>query len=289
LRQGELGLVRSARGIASAAVETGQSLVVYRSPLTKGTPDFDWLRNLDGIARRRHLAPMLYKCAPQHAAVARRYGWAVMRVSDEAVLSPATFNATIPACRQLRRMLRKATSAGVTVTSAGRRLPIAEMTAVSANWVRENGHERGVFMGRFHPDVLLAQRVFLAYRDARLVGFVSFNEVAAEWSLDLMRQSPDAPDGTIHLLVTEAIAQAAACGAPRLSLASVPRDRAFDTWLPAFVQSRLSVATGAPGLRQFKSCFAPVWEPLYAAAPTRFGLVWGLAEVARAINRPKRR
>ncbi|MGB5558186.1 MAG: phosphatidylglycerol lysyltransferase domain-containing protein [Paracoccaceae bacterium] len=289
IRQAEFGLLRAICGTATLAAVTGQSLVTLRQPLTATQTPADTMNLALAAARQRRLSPLLYKCTPRQAVAARQRGWAVLPVSDEAVLNPAAFDLAKPACRQLRRMLRKAEAEGVIVTEADHTLPLETMADISADWAGANGGERGFSMGRFDADYLRSQRVFLAHAEGQLVAFASFNEVAAEWSLDLMRQTADTPDGTMHLLVAQAIARAGACGSPRLSLAAVPRDTALKGLLPDRLQNWLTGATGATGLRRFKSCFAPSWEPLYAAGPNRFRLTIGLAEVARSINSRKRR
>jgi hypothetical protein len=43
---------------------------------------------------------------------------------------------------------------------------------------------------------------------------------------------------------------------------------------------------GGTGLRQFKSTFAPDWEPRYAAAPSPLALVIGLADITREVHQP---
>lgn len=288
LRRGEIGLLKAPAGSLSMALDTGQSLVLYREAFAGQHHQTDRILAAKSIADARGLSPLLYKCLNREAAIARRKGWAVFPISREALLRPSSFDAAGPGRRQLRRMLRKAEAAGITVFAAGNELPLAEMSAISAGWVTRHGRERGVFVGRFDPDTLHGQKNFLAYSGRTLVAFATFNEVAEEWSLDLMRQSDAAANGTMHLLIVRAISAAAAAGVPRLSLAAVPRHTAFEGWLPKRFQTRFSSATGAIGLHRFKASFDPVWKPLYAAAPTRFQLLLGLVEVARTINSTRR-
>ncbi|MBJ3763974.1 DUF2156 domain-containing protein [Maribius pontilimi] len=215
---------------------------------------------------------LFYKISARQAAAARRAGWRAMRVGCEALVDPARFDRSAPACRQLRRKLRKAAASGVTI----REVSAADMDGlgeIDAAWQAENGAARGVSMGRFDPRYLSHQKVLAACRDGQPVAFISLHVCAAEWTLDLVRWHPDAPDGTMHLLLSEAIVQARAQGIAQLSLAAVPR----------FDPSR------AAGLHRFKSMFAPRWAPLYAAAPTRIGLWAGLADLARDIARPPKR
>ena len=286
LRHGEFGLMQGANGTSALGAITGQCLILHRRAIAG--PDTGLAPLLSFAAQDRRLIPVHYKCSARQASEARGTGWIAHRISDEAVLSPVQFDIARPACRQLRRMLRKAEAAGVTVTDASGDLPLADMTRIAADWSRANGGERGFSMGRFDPVLVPSQRVFIARRMGRVLAFATFNEVAAEWSLDLMRQDSNAPDGTMHLIVAHAISCAAASGCPRLSLAAVPRDIPANLPLPAALRRRIADRVGAAGLRRFKSCFAPRWEPLYVAAPSRLGLLIGLAEIARAVNRPAR-
>ena len=258
---------------------TGQTVVALGEPLLGDHgPALD---RLITHARAAYRAPCLYKCSARMAAVARRRGFAALPIAREAHLVPASFAVQAPGFRQLRRKLRKAEQAGLRI-EAPRHLPIARMRAVNAAWCAENGGARGFSMGMFCPRHLGRQRVFLAWIGDDLIGFASFHVGAREQTLDLMRQRGDAPDGTMHALIVAAIAQAAAEGCPRLSLAAVP----FDGPLASAALARLRHRLAPAGLRQFKSAFAPEWETLYIAAPSRLALAVAGAEIAREILRP---
>ena len=169
---------------------------------------------------------------------------------------------------------------------AGHDLPIDAMDRVAKEWVAMRGKERGFSMGTYDRDYISCQRVFLAYQGHNLVAFISLHESRHEMTLDLMRSGPAAPDGTIQLLIVEAIRAATADGCPRLSLASVPwqgRERgAITRWL----RKRFLSRSGAAGLRRFKSAFAPHWETLYLVAPTHVTLVVAGMDVLRRVTAP---
>ncbi len=291
LRHGRLGVLGDGAGrpIAMAA-ETGQALVLLCDPLQRGANPARVLALAQAAARTRFLTPVLYKAGPRLAAAARGAGWLVLPVAEEAWLDPRRFTPAGAARRQLRRKLRQAEAAGVTTSAPGPAdaLPLAEMDAIARAWAGAHGGERGFSMGGWHPDTLGWARVVLAHdRAGRLVGFVTLHSNAREHTLDLMRSAPDAPDGTMHRLVAEAIAGAARDGVARLSLAAVPRaPRAADPLPIRSLRARLDRDSGAAGLRQFKASFAPHWEPLYAAAPSATGLALGALDLAREIARP---
>ncbi len=252
----------------------GPALAAIGAPL--GRAD---LTAMTQTARAERAVPVLYKCDGRTAAIARRAGWSVIRLATEAVISPADWTTDRPACRQLRRKLRQAEGAGVTVAQACHPLPIPAMERVSADWIRCHGTERGFSMGRFDPALLAQQRVILASHDGRLVGFASFHVTRQDWSIDLMRHRFDAPEGTMHLIICAAIAAARDQGCRYLSLAAFPAPP--DTVRPLLRRLGWLADSG-----QFKTAFGPRLMPLYAAGPGPLRLVVALAAVARAIHAP---
>ena len=256
----------------------GQALVVLGDPF--GTPSRAADINLRHFAKTRDQLLCHYKCSARRAATLRRSGYATALICQDAILSPQTFDPRAPARAPLRRKLRKAEKVGVRIVAAQGPLPLRCMAAVSAAWVRNRGSERGFSMGCFHPPTLQTQAVYLAYIGQELVAFLSFYTGANDWSLNLMRYSDKAPDGTVYALMVHAIQDAAALGLQRISLAAVPPNHAGG------LCRLIERASGGSGLRQFKSAFAPDWVPLYMAAPTKVALGLAGLEIARAIAWP---
>jgi len=227
---------------------------------------------LQSYARNRNAAACLYKCSAPTALGLRQQGWKVLRVAQEAVLTPMTFSEDGPSRRQLRRKLRQASKAGVEVRAAAPHLPLEQMASVDQAWQNCRGTALGTTMGRFEPGYMSHQQVFLAWKDQEIIGFVSFHVSTQEWCLDLVRILPGAPDGTGHVLIREAITVAANQALPRLSLAAVqdhPMAHHFDK-----------------GLRRFKGCFGPRWQPLYMTAPSWWQMAVSIAELQRLVHRP---
>lgn len=239
-------------------------------------PDAVPLDHLRAAARAENRFAALYKCDARMAALARDHGYRTLRIAREAVIAPATFDLSRPAMASLRRKLRKAQAAGVTVVQ-GHDPHCPDLARINAEWTGHHGQERGFSMGRFCPHYLGGQRLFVAWLGGRPIAFASFHATAREWTLDLMRHGTDLPDGTMQALVASTIEAAAARGLPRLSLAAVPD-------LPP----RLSRLWGVreSGLARFKQGFAPRWEPRYLAAPGALSLFLAGVEIARAVHRP---
>ncbi len=227
---------------------------------------------LQSYARNRNAAACLYKCSAPTALGLRQQGWKVLRIAEEAVLTPMTFSEDGSSRRQLRRKLRQASKAGVEVRAAAPHLPLDQMARVDQAWQHCHGTALGTTMGRFEPAYLSHQQVFLAWKDHEIIGFVSFHVSTQEWCLDLVRILPGAPDGTGHALIREAIAMATDQAIPRLSLAAV--------------QDHPLAHRVDKGLRRFKACFGPRWQPLYMAAPSWWQMAVSIAELLRLVHRP---
>jgi phosphatidylglycerol lysyltransferase len=292
LRQGDFSLLESAAGQQIAlAAPLGQSLVMLSDPLQENCAPGESRAILERAAKARFRQPALYKCGARMAASARRAGWSVLPVAREAWICPRDFSTEGAKFRQLRRLLRKAEDAGVHITEGGRRLPLQQMGQLSRRWVETRGGERGFSMGVFCPQYVSCQRVFLAWSaENELLAFVTFHESRDELTLDLMRQGDDTPAGTMQALVVHALQTAARLGVPRLSLAAVPCEQ-NDTgtpWLLSAMRTRMAHASGAGGLTRFKSAFAPNWDVLYFAAPSRLGLVLAGLDILRRITAPPR-
>jgi phosphatidylglycerol lysyltransferase len=286
LRHGQLSLITSQGGAAAMGASTGQSLVILSDPLTSNTNKTDLLSDLNTLAERSFLSVFLYKAGGRWAATARSAGWHVLPIAREGWIDPTAFTLDGSRKRQLRRKLRQAEASRVIAFEAGAELPLAAMDTIAQDWRKARAGERGFSMGRWDPDHLPHARVYLATQHGQLMGFLTLHENMAEQTLDLMRMRPDAPDGTMHALLTCAISQAATEGCTRLSLAAVPLDDQKDEPLVFhYARAKLDRISGATGLRQFKSAFAPRWETLYAAAPSRAALAFGALDVTREICR----
>jgi phosphatidylglycerol lysyltransferase len=273
------GLALHVAGAPAATVARAGSCLVGLGDPWLPLPDV--AQRLDAAARGVFLLPILYKVGADTALRARRAGWRVVRVADEAWLDPRTFRDDAPGCRQLRRRLRKAEAAGLRVVAAEQTLPMRALQEVDGLWTASHGPARGFSMGPFPGPSLTHGRTFLAWHGDRLVAFASFHAAWGEWTLDLMRDVPGAPEGAMPLLLRRAIDAAAAEGVPRLSLAAVPR---LACHLPRPLGARFDALAGTEGLTRFKASFAPRWEPLYAAAPGPATLALGLVSIARAVR-----
>lgn len=137
--------------------------------------------------------PYLYKIGARWTSQARNFCFVVVPVSREARLRPQNFDLTLSPRRQLRRKLRQADKAGISMTplqiQSDLNFSLQEMEWVAHQSALKHGGERRFSMGNFSQSYLQTQRCFLAQNDEALVGLVRFSTVAAEWTLDLIRHT----------------------------------------------------------------------------------------------------
>lgn len=282
--QGEHQVVAAGPGAAWLAGRTPHLLVGLLAP-TGTSATAAALTALTRAAQGEDRLAAVYKADARLAAQARAQGWQALRIAAEAVITPADWRLTTASHAGLRRKLRRAEAAGVTVLGPRDHLgalPWSALDAIAAAWRSSHGGERGFSMGRYTRAYLAGQRVYLALQAGRPIAFASFHDGAAEWVLDLMRHPATLPDGTMQALLVAAIGDARHAGLPRLSLAAVPMPT---PGAPHRLRAAWPGDRGH-GLIQFKAAFAPVWEPRYLLARSRPALVLAAAEIAREIHAP---
>ncbi|MCA1334101.1 phosphatidylglycerol lysyltransferase domain-containing protein [Pseudooceanicola marinus] len=265
-------------------IDTPQTLTLLFDPLSGGLGPL--LPRLSAAARSSNRIPVVYKCSARQALAARKAGWQILHVADDAVIDPGALTLDGAAFRQLRRKLRNAEKAGVT-TSCETELPLADLARLDAEWKALHGVARGLSTGRFAPSYVARQRVFGARIDGDLVAYITLHENQNQLCLDLMRHGADLPDGTMHALVTAAAREAARLGLP-LSLAAIPARPGNEGRMMTWARAQVAARTGGMGLARFKDSFAPRYQPLYMAAPGRGALALAAADLALAMRRPAR-
>ncbi len=170
-------------------------------------------------------APGVMGASSQAAQAYREAGLSALELGDEAILHPADFRLSGPEMRAVRQAVTRARRAGLAVRMRRHSdIGTEEMAQVieRADAWRDTESERGFSMalGRLGDpadgDCLLVEAVD---RDGAVVAMLSL----VPWghsgvSLDLMRRSPQSPNGTIELMVSELALQAQDVGISRISL-----------------------------------------------------------------------
>lgn len=176
-------------------------------------------------ARRYGWVPAVMSCSEEGATAYAAHGLGVIGMGDEAILDPERFDLRHVAMAPVRAAVRRAQRAGLTVRlrRQGSMAPqeLTEIARCAEAW-RGAEPDRGFSMalnraGDPADDSIL--HVTAHDETGALVGLLSLVPWGARGvSLDVMRRSPQAPNGVTELLVSELMSHASEQGIRRVSL-----------------------------------------------------------------------
>jgi lysyl-tRNA synthetase class 2 len=229
-----LGYFATRRDKAVVFAPNGRAAITYRVEvgvcLASGDPVGDpraWpqaIRTWLQLCETYGWAPGVMGASSAGAGAFREAGLNALQLGDEAILHPDSFRLSGPDMRAVRQAVTRARRAGASVRIRRHRDissdEMADVVSRADAW-RDTESERGFSMalGRLGDpadgDCLLVEAV----QDDRVVAMLSLVPWGANGvSLDLMRRSPQSPNGTIELMVSELCMQAEGIGVSRISL-----------------------------------------------------------------------
>jgi len=230
-----LGYFATRRDKSVVFAHSGRAAITYRVEvgvcLASGDPVGDqraWPQAIDawlGLCQTYGWAPGVMGASSQGAQAFREAGLNALELGDEAILRTSDFKLSGPDMRGVRQAVTRARRAGLTVRIRRHRdMSADEMadTISRADAWRDTQTERGFSMalGRLgDPADGDCWLVEAKDRDGQVVAMLSL----VPWgttgaSLDLMRRSPQSPNGTIELMVSELALNAETLGLTRISL-----------------------------------------------------------------------
>jgi len=224
-------------------------------------------------------------------------GFALFKLGEAAWVATETFTLEGRRGQDVRYGVNRARREGVAVEMLEPPFApeaLGELKAVSDAWLAgRGGAEKGFSLGRFDPDYLALAPVAVARAGGRVVAFASLMPGYGSreaLSVDLMRQVPDAPPGTMDMLFAELIARARAEGYRWFNLGMAPLAGVGETRYarPRERLARLAYEHGTrlynyKGLRSFKEKFHPEWRGSYLAYPPFTPLPTLLLDIAALV------
>ena len=230
-----LGYFATRRDKISVFSVDGRACVTFRVvgqvAIASGDPVGDpaaWTNAVERwLARTHHygLLPAVTSASERGARVYASQGMSVLVMGDEAVLHPGRFSLANSSMTAVRRAVRHARRAGLTVEIARHEdldpQELERMGRLADEW-RGNEPDRGFSMALNRwgdPADGRCMLVVARDRDGAALGLLSF----VPWgrrglSLDVMRRSPQAPNGTTELMVSELMDYGASHGIREVSL-----------------------------------------------------------------------
>ena len=202
--------------------------------------------------------------------------WSSLRVGDQPSWAPGDWTSVLRDNRSLREQLRRAQAKGVAVRSLGPAdlapgQPVrAQLDLVIARWLASRPIAPMGFLVHVDPFTFADQRhYFVAERGGRVVGFLCAIPIYARpgWFFEDFLRDPDAPNGTVELLVDAGMRAAAAAAIPYVTLGLVPLSGEIGPWLRA-ARRWGKALYDFDGLRAFKAKLKPrAWDPIFLSYP----------------------
>jgi phosphatidylglycerol lysyltransferase len=239
---------------------------------------------------------IFYQVRPESLSLYLDAGLRALKLGEYAFVPLQEFGLQGSKRADLRHAMNRAQRDGLSfsVTPAGEVAPLLpDLRTISAAWLAESRtREKSFSLGAFRDDYVLRRPVAVVRKNGAIVAFANVlcTQQQSEVSVDLMRQLPSAPSGTMDFLFTQLMLYYKAQGVQRFALGMAPmagmvthelapRWHRFGRWLFDSGESFYNFR----GLRSFKDKFLPVWEPRYLAAPPGMATLLSGADVTALI------
>jgi phosphatidylglycerol lysyltransferase len=234
---------------------------------------------ISAVRRRSLPRPVFaYAATPALRSAWASAGFGAVPIGAEPVFDPRRFTLAGGARATVRAAVNHATRSGLSVVEHHPRAPgsddrNAELEDISTQWLAGKGRdELGFLLGQPQLNVPTAKRYFVAAGE-RVEGFLVCEPIWARqgWYLDVTRRRPDAPRGTMELLVAETLRTLGSEGVPFASMGLSPLAR-LDADAPPSDSPRLSALLSEAfgrlttpydfrDLARYQAKFAPdAWE-----------------------------
>jgi phosphatidylglycerol lysyltransferase len=249
------------------------------------------------LADRRGLNCVFYQIGSQDLERYLDLGLSLAKLGEEAIVDLNTFTLEGGARAKLRGARNRALREGlsfVVVPPEEVDARLDELKQISDEWLQDKiGAEKGFSLGFFAPGYLRRFPCALVLRGGQPVAFANLWLAPAghELSVDLMRQTRDAPAGVMDFLLIETMLWGKAHAFRAFNLGMAPlsgmaRHRLASRWqrLLDLIARRGQRFYNFEGLRRYKAKFGPQWRPRYLAAPGGLALPGILLDVTRLIG-----
>lgn len=239
---------------------------------------------------------VFYQVRPETLSLYLDAGLRALKVGEYAYVPLPEFSLKGSKRANLRHAVHRAERDGLSFSMLAAQEVAAlmpQLRQISDAWLADSRtREKGFSLGAFREDYLLRRPIALVRQRDTLVAFANVlcTRERSEVSVDLMRQTPGSPPGTMDFLFTQLMLHFHSQGLQRFALGMAPmagmlthelapRWHRFGRLLFDYGESFYNFR----GLRSFKDKFQPVWEPRYLAAPPGIATILSLADVTALI------
>ena len=269
-------------------VDTGRAWVAAGVPIA---PPERLVEVSDRFAAAAAAAGRRACCFATEARFRDATGWPSLRIGDQPMWAPDDWDGVVRGSRSLREQLRRARAKGVTVreVAADELAPLRpQLDALIGRWLATRPIAPMGFLVQVDPFTFPERRqYFVAERAGRVVGFLAVIPIYARrgWFFEDFLRDPEAPNGTVELLVDAGMRAAAEADIEVVTLGLVPLSGDV---APALRAARRfgRALYDFDGLRAFKAKFAPrSWDPIFLSYPPRRSSLLAVVDTLTAFAR----
>ncbi len=258
----------------------GRSWVAMGDPIGAEDSKPELLWKFLELVDRHNGWPVFYEVSRQNLHLYVDMGLTLSKLGEEARTKLETFKLEGKSNKWFRYVIRHLEADGYTfeIIPASSVLNILpQLKAVSDDWLaKKRTREKGFSQGFFKEEYLVRFPMALVKKEGKIVAFANLwaADNKEELSVDLMRYSSDAPDGTMDYLFVKLMQwgkeqQYRWFNLGMAPLSGVESRHLAPLWykLGAFIFKYGENFYNFRGLRQYKEKFDPEWEPKYLASP----------------------
>jgi phosphatidylglycerol lysyltransferase len=241
--------------------------------------------------------PVFYQVDTDHLDIYLDLGLTFLKFGEEARVELPSFSLEGQERRDLRYAYNKMAKLGLTfsvIEPAQVETVLVDMKHVSDAWLEsKNTREKKFSLGSFEPEYIRKMPAALITHQNKILAFANIWEGAnkEELSVDLMRYSPDSPEGIMDYLFTELLLWGKSQGYKWFNFGMSPFSGLEDRQLAplwsqagAFLFRHGEHFYNFQGLHEYKDKFTPVWQPKYIACPRGLMLPRILTNVAALVS-----
>lgn len=287
----------------------GHSFVAMGDPV--GSPrsrkELAWA--FRALADRHGGTAVFYQVRKHNLPLYLDMGLSLLKLGEEGRVPLRDFNLDGGSRKRLRRAVRVVEAAGGSFEmyrgAAAVDAILPALKPVSDEWLAARGsREKGFSLGFWNESYLRSTSIAVVRQGEQIVAFANLWEGAEEEevTVDLMRYTQLAPEGTMEFLFVNSMLWSRGRGFSHFNVGMAPLSGLENRQL-APVWNRVGALLfkhadnfyNFQGLRGFKEKFDPVWEPRYLASRGGFALPRILTNVSALVSRgprgliPKRR
>jgi phosphatidylglycerol lysyltransferase len=276
----------------------GGSFVAMGDPV--GSPrhrkDLAW--EFRELADRHGAATVFYQVRKHNLPLYLEMGLSLLKLGEEGRVPLRDFSLEGGERKRLRRVVRVVEAAGGRFEvhrGSGIDAILPQLKGISDEWLSARGsREKGFSLGFWNERYLRSTTIVVVKRDEEIVAFANLWEGAEqdEVTVDLMRYTSRAPEGTMEYLFVRSMLWGRERGFAHFNLGMAPLSGLENRQLAPIwnrVGSLLFKHTenfyNFQGLRGFKQKFDPVWEPRYLASRGGLALPRILTNVSALVSR----